>query len=78
MLKSILTDSFKSWSTHESQLVNHLFTNEKCKYFLADRAYNTNLLKDKLKSSNIEAVIPEKFTVCAKLFIILIFINHVT
>ncbi|ETO91747.1 MAG: hypothetical protein P857_920 [Candidatus Xenolissoclinum pacificiensis L6] len=66
-----------SGQTYDSQLVNHLFANEECKYFLADRIYDTNLLRDKLKSSNIEAVIPGKLTVCGRLFIILIFINHV-
>ena len=46
--------------THDSQLVYHLFANEKCRYFLADRAYDINLLREELKNSNIEAVIPGK------------------
>ncbi|ETO91634.1 MAG: hypothetical protein P857_804 [Candidatus Xenolissoclinum pacificiensis L6] len=33
---------------HDSQLGYHLFSNEKCKYFLADRAYDINLLREKV------------------------------
>ena len=45
----------------------HLFANEKCIYFLADRAYDINLLRDKLKNSNIEAVVPGKINCLQKI-----------
>ncbi len=46
--------------THESQVAEDMYDDEACDYFLADKAYDMDTLRRRLKENGVEAVIPSK------------------
>ena len=56
LVKVVLTPG----QVHESQIAEAVFSNEYCDYFLADKAYDIDNFRVKLKLAGIHPVIPSK------------------
>ena len=61
-------DAFGQWmklivspgQAHESPFVFEAYDSEPCEFFLADKAYDIDAFRDRLKKDGVEAVIPSK------------------
>ena len=56
LMKVIMTPG----QTHESQVAGEMYGEERCEYFIADKAYDIDSLRNQLIQNGTEPVIPSK------------------